>query len=51
MVTVTARFTALWGSPLWPQHFESGRIITEAAMHVPPGWKWQYGGFLVSVDK
>lgn len=50
-VTVTARLTALWGLPLWPRHFQSNRIITDAAMHIPPGWKWQYGGLSVSVEK
>lgn len=51
VMTVTARLAALWGLPLWPQHFQSSGIITETAMHIPPGWKWQYGGLLVSSEK
>ena len=50
-VTVTARLTALWGLPPWPPHFQSSRIITEAAMYIPPGCKWQYEGLLVSAEK
>lgn len=44
-VTVTARlYCTLRFCPLWPRHFQSSRIITEAALHIPPGWKWQHRG-------
>lgn len=40
---MTARLAALRGLSLWPRHFQSSRIITEAAMHIPLGGSGNMG--------
>lgn len=50
-LTVTARLTALWGLSLWPRQFQSSRIITETAVHIPLGGGGNMGGLPVSAEK